>query len=76
MSTTTRRAHRASEVGWSGFGISVPFVLLGRGGVLAFLVLWTFGPYIPLDSLRDMLTLALGRCPGESRICCQQTAAE
>ena len=59
MSTTTRRAHRASEVGWSGFGVSVPFVLLGRGGVLAFLVLWTFGPYIPLDSLRDMLTLAL-----------------
>ena len=59
MSTTTGRAHRASEVGWSGFGISVPFVLLGRGGVLAFLVLWTFGPYIPLDSLRDMLTLAL-----------------
>ena len=48
-----------AEVGWSGFRDSVPVLLLGRGGVVAFLVLWTVWPYIPLDRLQNTLTLAL-----------------
>lgn len=48
-----------SEVGWSAFASSVPALLLGRGGALAFLVLWTVGPYIPLERFQDTLTLAL-----------------
>ena len=48
-----------AEVGWPGFRDSVPGLLLGRGGVAAFLVLWTVWPYIPLDRLQNTLTLAL-----------------
>ena len=48
-----------SEVGWSALASSVPVLLLGRGGVVAFLVLWVVWPYIPLDRLQNTLTLAL-----------------
>ena len=59
MSGTQPGEHTGSaEVGWSGLGVSLPFVLLGRSGVPAFLGLWTFGPYIPLYSLLDTLTVA------------------
>ena len=46
-------------VGWSGFRDSAPVLLLGWGGVLAFLVLWTAWPYISLGRLQNTLTLAL-----------------
>lgn len=48
-----------SEVGWSAFAGSVPALLLGRGGALAFFVLWLIWPYIPLDRLQNTLIHAL-----------------
>ena len=50
---------KAAEIGWSGFKVSLPVALLGRGGLLAILILWTLGQYIPLNSLRETLILAL-----------------
>ena len=47
------------EIGWSGIGVSLPVVLLGRGGLLAFLILWLGEPYIPLDHLQNTLIHAL-----------------
>ena len=50
---------KPTEIGWFGLEISLPVVLLGRGGILAFLILWLGGPFIPLESLSELLSDAL-----------------